>query len=371
MSDITAIIEINETDASDIISSLVEMEIEDDHRLTATFKIKLAINRTGGGTWIYLDDERLKLWNKISIKLNIKGEETELMKGYITQIKPHIEIEENNCCLIVMGMDGSCLMSVEEAIKDWPNKTDSDIANEILQSYAFTPQVDTVDVVHDEAVATIIQRESDIRFLKRLARRNGFECFIKGDKGFFRRPVFTDPPQPVLAAHFGAETNLMSFEASLHALRPTRVEMHQIDTIAKEVVDANLEAGDQLQLGRDGALSIVVPSGKTSKMFVKQTVATGQPEMENLCTALLDEAEWFLQGRGEINTVVYGSVLQTRSLVPIKGVGEPFSGLYYVTNVKHNFTVGNYVQKFCVRRNALAPTGPSDFGGSSLLGGPP
>jgi hypothetical protein len=54
-------------------------------------------------------------------------------------------------------------------------------------------------------------------------------------------------------------------------------------------------------------------------------------------------------------------------LVPIKGVGEPFSGLYYVTNVKHNFTVGNYVQKFTARRNALAPK-PSDFSGRSLIG---
>ena len=368
MADITAKIEINDQDASDIISSLLEMEVEDDHRLTATFKLKLAINRTGGGTWIYLDDERLKLWNKIKITLNIKGADTELIKGYITQIKPHIEIEENNCCLIVTGMDSSCLMSVEETIKDWPNKTDSDIANEILSSYGLSPTVDAVDVVHDEAVSTIIQRETDIRFLKRLARRNGFECFVKGDEGFFRKPVFTDPPQPVLAAHFGADTNLMSFEASLHALRPTKVEMHQIDTVGKEILDAQLEEGDQPALGRDAALSLPIPNGTSSKMFVKQTVATSQPEMENLCLALLDEAEWFLQGRGEVNTVVYGSVIQTRALVPIKGVGEPFSGMYYVTNVKHNFSVGNYVQKFTARRNALAPT-PSDFPPSSLLGG--
>lgn len=369
MADITAKIEINDTDASDIISSLLELEIEDDHRLTSVFKLKLAINRTGGGDWLYLDDKRLKLWNKISIKLNIKGAETELIRGYITQIKPHIEIEENNCCLIVSGMDSSCLMSVEEMIKDWPNKTDSDIATEILQSYSLKPQVDTVDVVHDEAVTTIIQRDTDIRFLKRLARRNGFECFVKGDQGFFRKPVFTEPPQPVLAAHFGADTNLMSFEGSLNALRPTKVEMHQIDPITKEILTAEIQAGDQPKLGRDGALSLPIPNGKTSKMIVKHAVASGQPEMEKLCIALLDEAEWFMQGRGEINTVVYGSVLETRKLVPIKGVGEPFSGVYYVTNVKHSFSVGNYVQKFTARRNALAPSGPNDFGKPSLLGG--
>jgi len=39
-------------------------------------------------------------------------------------------------------------------------------------------------------------------------------------------------------------------------------------------------------------------------------------------SALLDEAEWFTEARGEINTVVYGAALETRKLVPIKGVGE-------------------------------------------------
>ena len=40
-----------------------------------------------------------------------------------------------------------------------------------------------------------------------------------------------------------------------------------------------------------------------------------------------------------IDTTNYGSVLQTKQLVPIKGVGELFSGLYYVTSVKHVFTM--------------------------------
>ena len=371
MSNITAAIEIDETDASDIMLSLIEMEIEEDHRLTTSFKIKLGINLLEDGSWTLLDDERLALWKKVSIKINVADEEVELIKGYITHIKSQIAEEENNSYLILIGLDGSCLMSLEEKIKDWPNKTDSDIASEILQSYSLDAQVDTVEVVHDESVSTIIQRDTDIRFLKRLARRNGFDCFVKGDKGYFCKPVFTESPQLLLASNFGVESNLLSFEAALSALRPTKVEMRQIDTVAKEIVTADIQEGDQKKLGRDGALSLTIPNGGSSKMFVKQTVATSQTEMENLCKALLDEGEWFLQAEGKLNTPVYGSVLQTRKLVPIKGVGEAFSGVYYVTNVKHIFTPGNYFQKFTCRRNALAPSGPGDFGAASLLGGLP
>ena len=39
----------------------------------------------------------------------------------------------------------------------------------MFQTHGLTPKVEDTDVVHDEEVSTIIQRETDIRFLKRLA----------------------------------------------------------------------------------------------------------------------------------------------------------------------------------------------------------
>lgn len=370
MAQISATISINDEPAPDFFASLLEMEVEEDHRLAAMFRIKLAINRQDDGLWTFLDDERMKLWNKVKISVNLSDEEVELIAGYITQIKPHLDADENSSFLEIWGMDATSLMSLEEKIKDWPNKTDSDIAREIFQSYNLTPEVEDTGVAHDEAVATIIQRETDIQFLKRLARRNGFECFVKGETGYFRKPVLTETPQPVLAAHFGPETNLVYFDARLNALRPTAVEMHQIDTIGKQLQDAVIETGEQRQLGRDGALSVEAPNRITARMFVKHAVATSQPEMENLCRALFDEAEWFIEAKGEIDSVLYGAVLQTKNLAPIKGVGEIFSGIYYVTKVKHVFNIDRYIQQFTARRNALAPASPEDFAGNgSLFGG--
>jgi phage protein D len=369
MPQISASILINDEPAMDFFPSLLEMEVEEDHRLASILRIKLAINKLDDGLWAFLEDERVTLWNKIKISAMVEDEEVELITGYMTQIKTHLDPDENQSFLEIRGMDATSLMNLEEKIKDWPNKTDSDIAREIFQSYDLTPEVEDTGVTHDEAVATIIQRETDIQFLKRLARRNGFECFVKEGKGYFRRPVLSEDPQPILAAHFGSETNLVHFDARLNAFRPTRVEMHQIDTIGKEIQDAIAESAEQRQLGRDGAFSVEVPDGITARMHVKHAVATSQPEMENLCRALFDEAEWFMEATGEVESATYGNVLRAKKLVPIKGVGETFSGIYYVTNVKHIFTVDHYVQRFTARRNAIAP-GPGDFnGGGSLLGG--
>jgi hypothetical protein len=127
-----------------------------------------------------------------------------------------------------------------------------------------------------------------------------------------------------------------------------------------------VESGEQRRLGKGVAGSLAPPNGVESRMFVRHAVATGQPEMENLCKALFDEAEWFIEASGEIDTVSYGSILQVAQPVPIKGVGELFSGLYYVTNVRHRFTLTRYLQHFKARRNAFTPTG-DEFGDSGSL----
>jgi hypothetical protein len=366
---IAATITIDDEAAPDFFAALVEMEIEEDHRLAGCCKIKLAVSRQDDGSWTFLDDDRVRPWKPITISAEVADASVDLFAGYVVDVKPSIDAEEDQSFVEIWGMDATSLMSLEEKIRDWPNKSDSDIARQIFADYDLTPKVDDTGVVHDEKVSTIIQRETDIQFLKRLARRNGFECLVAGDTGYFRKPVLNEPPQAVLAAHFGDDTNLVRFDARLAALRPTSVEMHQIDTIGKQLDDAVVEASDQPQLGRDGATSLTVPNGISARMFVKHAMATSRSEMENLCHSLYDEAEWLIEATGEIDTLAYGDVLRPRKLVPIKGVGELFSGVYYVTNVKHVFSLDGYVQQFTARRNALAPKSAKDFGGDAGLFG--
>jgi phage protein D len=360
MASISATITIDNEAAPDLLGASLELVVETDFRLASSFRLRLATHRESDGTWTFLDDDRLKLWKPVEVRASIDDDETQLILGYITQITMHLDPDQGSSYVEIMGMDATCLMSLEEKIKAWPNKADSDIAREIFSHYQLSATVDETGVVHDETAATIIQRDTDIQFLKRLARRNGFECCVKGTTGLFRKPVLSAPSQPVMAAHFGPDTNLGVIDARVNALRPMRVEMHQIDAIGKQMQAASAHAGEQKQLGRDAALSLAVPKGVQSKMFVKHEVAVNQQEMQNLCRALFDEAEWFAQASGEVDTATYGAILETMQPVPVKGAGEMFSGVYYVTSVTHRFDFKGYKQQFAARRNALAPM-PSDF----------
>jgi hypothetical protein len=90
-------------------------------------------------------------------------------------------------------------------------------------------------------------------------------------------------------------------------------------------------------------------------------VTTGTAEMAALCQGLHDRGEWFVTGEGEVLANQYGTVLRPHRTVTVKGIGETYSGTYFVTHVTHGFTPDGYSQVFRVKRNALVATGAEDF----------
>jgi phage protein D len=341
----------------------VGLEVELDTELASMFRLHLAIGQQRDGTWTYVDDERFRLWKPMTIKMGFAEGMEDLISGYITHVRPDFDPDLSRCTLEIWGMDSTVRMDREEKLHAWPNEKDSSIAAQIFDLYGFSSVVDDTRVVHDEAVSTIIQRETDIQFLKRLALRNGFECYVEGSTGFFRKPQVNAPPQPVLAVHFGEETTVNRLTFEVNALTPARVTMAQVDRASKEVLEATATATQQPALG---AIGSAPPAGiPLGQVYVGMTAATGLPEMIALCQGLVDEGEWFVTAEGEIAGNQYGHVLKPRGTVIIKGVGATYSGVYYVTHVTHALTPQGYTQFFRAKRNALMPTGSEDFAGSS------
>src|SRR5258707_82764 len=161
MPELKATIAVDGKEALDLLASLTEMEVEEDHRMAATAKVKLCI-RLGAGAWRFLDDERVKPWKGLSVSVFIDNEETKLFEGLITQVKPGLVTDENACSVEIVAMDASCLMGIEEKIKNWPDgETDSSIADQVFGDYGLDTKVEDTVVTHDEAISTVIQRETD------------------------------------------------------------------------------------------------------------------------------------------------------------------------------------------------------------------
>ncbi len=356
-------------EATDLYADLVSLDVELCDDLPASFRLVVGTAKEEDGTWTYLDEERFRPWTTVTVEAGfVESGREEVFAGYVTSVIPTFDPNASRSRLEIAGLDGSVLMDREEKLAAWPNKKDSDIARELFQLHGLTPTVEDTAVVHDEALSTVIQRETDWQFIRRLALRNGFACWVEGTTGFFRPIPVEAEPQPVLAAHFEAETNLTRFSLTVDALRPAEVAMFQVDRFGKEILTAEVTASPQEALGALSGPALLTADVPMGRVVVAKNAATGTPEMEALCRGLVREGSWFVSGEGEIDAGAYGHVLRPRALVTIKGVGETHSGVYYVSFARHSFTCDSYTQYFRVQRDGLLPTGSETFASGDSLG---
>jgi hypothetical protein len=363
-------LEIGGSEIQELYPDLVGVEVELDEELAGMCRLRLALELGSDGRWSHLDDERLVPWQTVEVTAGVEEATEQLFVGYLTHLRPDFTACLEECSLEIWAMDASVLLDRDDVLKDWPNKKDSDIAQETFAAYGLDFEVVDTSVIHDEEISTIIQRETDMRFLQRLAARNGYECYVQGRRGYFGPPAVSSSRQPVLAVEFGEQSNVTRLALEVNAVAPAAVAMAQVDRMTKEILDSAAESPAQTALGRTSPAGFLTGDIPPGRVQLGQVVTTGSPEMTGLCQSLHDAGEWFVTGEGEIDSHRYGAVLTPRSTVVIKGIGETYSGTYYVTRVTHIFTPTGYTQIFGVKRNALQPDGSEDFaGGDSLLGG--
>jgi phage protein D len=351
------IINIKGIKAADIGKDLIQMEVEADDRLASMFKLWLPMKPKTPGKLTYIDDDRLKPGVSISIDVGFNAGVQPLIEGYITHMKPRIVPDPAQCVLEVWGMDRSILMDRQEVLKDWPNKKDSDIAREILTKYGFIPKVEDTKNVHNEKVSTIIQRETDMQFLKRLAERNGFLCYVENKTGYFEKPRLKQDRTAVLDFKFDEQGVLIRFDANFDGLSATRVKMFQVDRLNKKVMSVSVTKSDLKRLGMLGPENFQPQDKKLPLVYTGMNAVTNETEMRALCTGMVQESEFFVTAEGDVAGNKLGKILSPGNIVIVSGVGNTYSGYYYLSQVNHSFSPEGYIQHFKARRNALIPRG--------------
>jgi phage protein D len=385
---------------NDFYAAVVSLTVEENPAAPSIFRLQIATTLQDDGSWSYLDDQRFALFTPVSIKIGfisggglaaalgslLGGSDSNdsmepIFDGYITNVDLSLGTAPASTFINLSGMDTSVLMSLEEKIATWPDMADSDIAQEIMSQYGVQTQADTTATVHQENDTTIVQRASDIQFVRDLAQRNGFEFYFETDKtsgnvaAYFQAPQLSGTPQKDLAIQFGDQSNLRNFSARLTGQRPLNVKSEQMDVKANnpntaQVSDTQLDklgANDANSLIGGPLDSLVTPKDAQAQMLVLGPPTSDSTELRTIAQAVRDEAGWFITANGEINSDAYQAVLRPHRLVLVKGAGEAYSGKYYVTRVAHEIKRdGTYTQKFEARRNARDLDGSEQFGSSGL-----
>lgn len=358
---------------STLYGDLALLEVEENADLPGAIQLNLPVSRSETGDLTYVNDDRLQPFANLAVVATAEGKPDEcIFDGYVLAHKLHLETGITNATLQVWGQDASWLMNLEEKVREWVNVTDASVANTLFGEYGFSPSPDNTEddfPSHTEDGHSLMQRTSDIQFLRNLARRNGKLCRVACTTtpgqhiGYFAKPKMAGNPVVTLALNDPVTWVVNALDLNWDVTRPSAVKASQAlfndsseDGISVETDDAGLDLLDDRSLssfaGRPMTVLLTAPVDDAG-------------ELELRAKSLLREASWFAKCEGEADVSRLNAILRVGTVVQLDGIGSLNSGKYYVWSVRHRITSDSHKMKFTLVRNAV---GPSPAGGGFLGG---
>jgi phage protein D len=350
----------------ELLGAVIQVDVEDHAELADMLRMRIAVAvRANGSGWTVLDDNLFPRLTPVAVDVIIGGTKTPLFDGFVIETQAAFSNEPGQSLLTVVAMDPTVLMHLEEKVKAWPNMADSDVASAIFSdaAYNLTPVIEATPWQRQEDEQTLIQRGSDIQFLRRLADRNGFECFVELNdstgqaEGHFHPPKPSATPQGVLSVNLGEATNVNVFSARFDMLGPTTAEVTGLDISSGNDQQSTITSTSLQDLGKSASL----PQDRPRKVLLAGTGMAQTGELQPLAQSVVDRSSWAIRAAGELNTLAYGGILRAKRPVEVRGAGRQFSGTYYIERVLHSFSGDGYTQRFELKRNALGLTGSEQF----------
>lgn len=362
------VIEIDHVPIEDLYPFLIEATVQAGRSDAATATLTFESRRDELGQWLVQDahglDPRepiLAEWKPILIKAVFAMREEEVFRGFIRQVKAEYPPQAGNARVTVECQDESLQLDRTHRRKAWGTEqvptSDLQILTEVLSAYAPLAR-DGQGAAGQSGLINLNQDGTDIAFLKSRADANGYELRFRGGTVYFGPMRLQGQPQDTLLVYAGADTNCLSLNAT--------TDSHQADAVAFDVPAKTGAASAEHTVPPDlpvlGTTHATSAARGLTPFTWKLSGEAGADETRLKAQAQRKANEFDIQkvqAEGELDGTLYGHVLLAGQLVPVDGLGDRFSGTYYVDSVTHTFNAQGYRQRFKLLRNAFGDNGSS------------
>lgn len=322
------------TSADSAFSSASQVEVYERAGETTTYAIRLPVTATGDDlSW--LADSRVAPGSVLTILVSTGDGDAALVHGPVTGHAARIAHGGAGSYVDVMGADASVTMDRTHKTRAWEDARDSDAVSAILGEAGFTPDVSSTDAMHRGALRALAQCDTDLRFVRRLARRNGFLAWLSTDATtrldtfHFRAPQLDAAAAATLVINQSG-ANVDTVDLRWDSERPSAADAMQLDPISLDNLDATGTSSSSTPLGSTTLSSLV--DGVSVRV-----VAPGDDSGDVTARArgAAFEAEWFVQASLETTLAALGTAIRAHSVVEVQGLGSLHSGKYLVAGVRH------------------------------------
>jgi hypothetical protein len=356
-----------------LYDAIMDLEVEESSDSPGTLLLRLPVNRTSDGDLQFVGDGTVEPMTNITVTLTLGSAADCVFDGYVLSWRLHLDRATASSAVDIWAQDASWLMNIDDSVTEWSGQTDGEIANSIFAGYGFTPadgNTDNDSPSHTPDGHTLLQRATDLQFLRGLARRGGKLCRVgctdtPGDRtGYFVTPAVDGQPVTTISLVDPDSWTVDALDFDWDVMRPTEANASQVDLTQAADSGTDVTAGSSglaplddrdypAYLGRSAALLLTAPADL--------------PELDQRTAAVLAESGFFARCTGEADADRIGMILRVGDVVAIAGAGAVHSGNWLVWHVRHTFSAQSWRMNFTLVRNAM---GPAAAGGTlgSLAG---
>lgn len=298
-----------------------------------------------------LADERLSAGSELAIVVEIGGTLACLVKGpvYGQQIRL---TPGGGGQIDVLGADRSIALDRENKAKVWSDATDADIVAAILRDHFDEQDVEPTAATYAEAKHLLVQRETDLALIRRLARRNGCLFWVTSDgtgkeTAHFKRPPVGGEAAAELLINIDPP-KIATLEITWDAERPVSATAGQLDLNTKQDIDGSVARSPLPALGKKD-LAAIAPGVQSLHLAAPADTAG---DLAARADAALIDAGFFVRASCSTTTKSLGKLLRAHTVVKLSGVGARHSGTYFCAGVRHTIDHAAHHMDVELLRNA-------------------
>jgi phage protein D len=270
----------------------------------------------------------------------------ELIDGEVAALEPAYPTRGADM-LLVRGYDRLHRLRRGRKQRSFLNMKYSDVAAQIANEMGLMPRCDATQEKHDYIFQT---NQTNIDFLKGLARRINYELVVKNKELHFRKPR-TDR----------STSFTLEWGKSLKSFAPRMSTSGQVSEVVVRGWDPK---GKKEIVGRAKKGDVKKDLKGSSTGPVTAERAFGQVETSVCSYPIFDRAEADALARSELNkralnflvgegTCIGETDIRSGIVLELKGLGKRFSGNYYVASTTHTYVNGQgYSTSFTVQRSS-------------------
>jgi phage protein D len=358
------------TTKNDIIDIKVHRDIDE----MSGFDLELNNWDDAGLKFKHSDSPELQLGARVSVQLGYADKLLTVATGTISTLSPKFP-DAASPTVSISGVDGMLRLKerkpAENEVKIYRNMQDWQIAEQIAQRNHLRIAVTEEGPTHDIVVQ---KNQDDAAFLMERAKRLDFDCYILPDPAsgedtlYFIKPTDGRDGRAIRVYRLAYAPGLSTGPSSQpEGLIPNLIDFTPTLTVSKQVskltvrgwdprtkqqiaftaTAENLPAGQNTADGQSGPEAAESTLGGRQEVLVDAPVTSDEEARELAISLLRERAYEFITATGRVAGL---PELRPGDNLEIYGLGQRFSGTYFVKRVEHTLGASGFFTQFTARR---------------------